>query len=105
MNDFDVTEAKVTYTTKELLLRIDQRFERLEQMAQNAPTRIEVDHIDTRVASLESEAITLRATAEALKGERIGRWTRNEKVYIAITTFVMVVLNVFSLSGGPHIFK
>jgi hypothetical protein len=105
LTDIEVTEAKVTYTTKELLARIDQRFERLEQMAQNAPTRVEVDHIDKRVASLEVAAIELRATASALAADKVGRWSRNEKIYIAFTTLIMIVLNVFSLSGGPHWFS
>jgi len=94
-DDIEVTEAKVTYTTKELLKRIDDRFERLESMVTGAPTRSEVDHIDARVSALESEAVVLRATAQALSTEKTQRWSRNEK--LAAVSFGMLNILVNAL--------
>ena len=101
--DIEVTEAKVTYTTKELLKRIDDRFERLESMVTGAPTRAELDHIDTRVTTLEREAVALRATAQALSTEKTQRWSRNEKFaaisFGTLNILVNAMLLHFTVNG------
>jgi hypothetical protein len=103
--DIEVTEAKVTYTTKELLRRIDDRFERLEGLVTNVPTRTEFDHLDGRVGRLEAEGLKMTAATSAVaqaqavsdkRGEK--RWTRGEKivgiVFVAFTT----ALNILALA-------
>lgn len=95
--DIEVTEARVTYTTKELLKRIDDRFERLESMVTGAPTRGEFDHVDARVTALEEEAVHLRITAAALAADKKQRWTRNEKMAGATFATVNIAINLLIL--------
>lgn len=99
-DSIEIRESKVTYTTKELLARIDQRMERLEQAATAAATRVELEHLEARVSRLEEirsrqdrlerdlntvRDITERVNTfisdlEAVKAHRAAVFTKREKV-------------------------
>lgn len=96
--DIEVTEAKVTYTTKELLKRIDDRFERLELLAQSAPTRPEFDSVVGRLQHIETEAVALRAVATALKEDKSSRFNRADKLVLGAFALVSLVLNIMALA-------
>jgi hypothetical protein len=94
-------EAQVTYTTKELLQRIDHRFDRLEILAEGAATRTEVEALGKRVSALEQDASGTKAVAKALLESGKDRWSRNEKIaglalgIIAVTPSIGLVINLF----------
>jgi hypothetical protein len=107
--DVSIADAKVVYTTKELLLRIDKRFDRLEDFAANAATRADVDkieqHLDKveqRVGALEQDASGTKAVAKALLDDGANRWSKNEKVaglligIVAVIPGIVAVINIFS---------
>jgi tetrahydromethanopterin S-methyltransferase subunit G len=99
--DIEVREAKVSYTTKELLQRIDDRFERLEGIAQGMARREDVERIESRVEALEKEAGEVRAVATALLTTGKDRFTRNEKLFGATAVLITTVLNLMAL--GPDV--
>lgn len=97
--DFHVTEAKVTYTTKELLIRIDQRFDRLESLVTNAPSRSELQILDGRVSQLETDAVSIKAVAVALQGNKESRFNKQDKLVLGMFGFITTVLNVLAVTN------
>ena len=95
-----VQESTVTFTTKELLQRIDHRFDRLEELAESAATRADLEAIVQRVNALEQDASGTKAVAKALLESGKDRWTRNEKTAgllfasIAVAPSIIAVLNL-----------
>ena len=93
-------EAQVTYTTKELLQRIDHRFDRLENLAEGAATRAEVDTLVKRLNALEQDASGTKAVAKALLESGKDRWSKNEKLVgmgiasVALTPSIVAVINL-----------
>ena len=102
--DYDVQEARVTYTTKELLARIDHRFDRLEVLAEGAATRAEVTTLAKRVDNLEQDSAGTKAVARALLESDEGRWSKNEKIAGGVVAAVAVIPNIIiavaQLFGG-----
>jgi len=94
MTDIEVTEAKVTYTTKELLKRIDDRFERLEQLASEATTRHEFFALESRVATLEEG----RAVMHAVGAEKAALFSRTDKLLGFIIGVGLLALNIYSVT-------
>lgn len=96
----EIREAKVTYTTKELLARIDGRMERLEHAVMSAATRAELERLEARVTHLEDvrqrqerleqevlavQEVTERmetfiAHLEAVRAHKAAVFTRREKI-------------------------
>lgn len=106
--DFNINEAKVTYTTKELLIKIDQRFDKLESLAQAAPTRDDVlaltdrvQLLETGVQLLETDASAIKAVALALKNDKSSRFNKTDKVVIGVFVFISTLLNFLAL--GPDL--
>ena len=99
--NIDVTEAKVTYTTKELLTRIDARFERLEGLVTNRPTRAEFVRVESRLATVEEEQTGIRAATLALKEDKTSRFNRTDKLVIGVFALITTLLNLSAL--GPDI--
>jgi hypothetical protein len=101
--EIEVTEARVTYTTKELLKRIDDRFERMEILVQSAPTRPEFDHLDARVSRLEEDAVKIAAVAAALNESSKKRWTATEKIvgltFVAANLLLNLAIVHFTVGG------
>ena len=97
-----MNEAQVVYTTKELLLRIDHRFDRLESLAEGAATRVEVETLGKRVNALEQDASGTKAVAKALLESGKDRFTKNEKLVglgiaaLAVTPSIIAIINLFS---------
>lgn len=100
-SDFDVQEARVTYTTKELLTRIDHRFDRLEVLAEGAATRSEVTTLAGRVDNLERDSAGTKAVAKALLESAEGRWSKNEKLAGGVVALVAVVPSIIAIA---HLF-
>jgi len=100
--DYDVTEGKVTYTTKELLARIDGRFEHLESIAEAAATRTELYMVTARVDKLERDSEGTKAVATALLNSGKDRWSKNEKIAglifaaIALAPSVTTIVQLFN---------
>jgi len=103
VSEVEITEAKVTYTTKELLRSIDERFARLESLVTNQPTRGEFDLVVSRLAQIEDEQIAVRAVAKALKEDKTSRFNRTDKLVIGLFALISTVLNIMAL--GPDILK
>ena len=100
--DIEITEAKVTYTTKELLKRIDDRFERLESLVTNQPTRLEFDALYGRVALIETEQVGLRRVATALKDDKASRFNKQDKLVLGVFAAITTVLNTMAAFNlGP----
>ena len=59
-------DVGVVYSTKELLERIDQRFERLEHIVQGVVVRPEFVALESRVVTLEQDALGTKHVAKAL---------------------------------------
>lgn len=100
--DVTVIEAKVTYTTKELLQGIYDRFDHLELVAESAASRESVDRVANRVDKLEREAEGTKAVASALLAAGKARWTRNEKLAalvfaaVALAPSIQSIVNLFN---------
>jgi len=58
--DHDPSGATVTYTTKELLARIEGKLDALAANMATKASQMSVDHLDVRVARLEEEVATLK---------------------------------------------
>jgi hypothetical protein len=97
-----VQDAKVVYTTKELLERIDKRFDRLEDFAANAATRSDVVALEGRVSALEQDASGTKAVAKALLEDGKNRWSKNEKIAGMLVGLVAVAPSVAALA---HLFN
>ena len=89
--DFDVKEARVVYSTKELLARIDERLDRIEVAMNDAPTRREFVEVERRVGSIEE----WRVAAEAVVKDRTMHLTAGQVWVAAVVSVSMFVLNVF----------
>ena len=100
--DIAISESKVTYTTKELLIRIDDRFERLESLYSNMPTRAEFALLAERVAAHDDELAANRAVAKALKDNKSDTWTRRDKIVGVLLAAVALTVQVYAALGGPH---
>lgn len=98
--DFNLVESKVTYTTKELLQRIDARFERLETLYATAPTRGEFDLAVARLAKVEDEVVRNRTVTDTLKKERQESFSRRDKTVGAVLALVAVGVQVYAAVGG-----
>jgi len=100
--DVAVAEARVTYTTKELLQRIDTRFEHLERLAESGTPRMEHVILIGRVDKLERDSEGTKAVATALLASGKDRFSRNEKVAgmifaaIALTPAVTTIVQLFT---------
>lgn len=97
--DVNVIEAKVTYTTKELLQRIDDRFDHLELVVGSAATREYVESVVSRVDKLERDSEGTKAVAKALLADGKERWTRNEKIAALVFGAVALTPSVQSIVG------
>jgi len=97
-----VQEASVVYTTKELLLKIDRRFDRLEALAEGSFTRAEGETLGRRVNALEQDASGTKAVAKALLESGKDRWSKNEKVaglvvaIFAVAPTLKIFVDLFS---------
>jgi predicted ABC-type transport system involved in lysophospholipase L1 biosynthesis ATPase subunit len=98
---YEVVESKITYTTKELLSRIDKRFEHLESIAEAAATRSEMYMVTARVDKLERDSEGTKAVATALLNSGKDRFSRNEKVIglvfasVALAPSIAAIINLF----------
>jgi tetrahydromethanopterin S-methyltransferase subunit G len=95
--DAEITEAKVTYTTKELLQRIDDRFDRLEHIAESAASRTDMEKVIVRVDKLERDSEGTKAVAKALLLDGKDRWSRNEKIAGLLVAIVALAPSVTTL--------
>jgi len=100
--DIDVVESRITYTTKELLQRIDDRFERLEAMYASAPTRSEFTIVVNRLSALEEEQVKVRAVAVALKEDKSETFSRRDKLVGMLLAVIALSVQVFAVYGGGH---
>lgn len=101
-DNIEVTESKVTYTTKELLIRIDDRFDRLERLAADMPTRAEFSILTATVQAHDDELAANRAVAKALKENNDSTFTRRDKLVGAVLAVLALTVQVWAASGGPH---
>lgn len=88
--DYSVKEARVSFTTKELLTRIDDRLDRIETAVGNMPTRPEFQSLADRTVVLE----LWRATVEGEKKQRRYAFTRRDKIIATVIAMSLLLLNV-----------
>jgi len=89
--EFDVKEARVTYSTKELLSRIDERLDRIEVAMTESPTRREFNALNERLTKVE----LWRTATEAVVKDRTMHLTGTQAALVAAISLAMFVLNVF----------
>jgi hypothetical protein len=97
----EAKESSVTFTTKELLQRIDTRFDRLESLAEASASRVDLMIVTNRISALEQDASGTKAVAKALLESGKDRFSRNEKMagllfgVVALTPSVIAIINLF----------
>lgn len=92
-DDINVQEARVTYSTKELLRDIHSRLDRIDNAVSNIPTRAEMDHMEKRLVHVE----TWKIQQEAVRVDRSVQFGKREKAIsagIAVTLLILQILTI-----------
>lgn len=95
----DVKEARVVFTTKELLSGIHDRLTSLEQLAREGVSRAEFEKLDQRVEDLEQS----RLVQQTLDSSKTRAWTVREKIILGVFALITTVLNVTAASKNIHL--
>ena len=103
-DDYEIREARVTYTTKELLERIDGRLERLEEGMTGMVTHAEFSRLESRVGAVELRMDERLGTVEdkmmvvdAINANKAALFSRREKiigVVLALATIGLQSANI-----------
>ena len=91
-HDVNIQEARVTYSTKELLKDIHTRLDRIDTAVNNIPTRAEMSQVDQRIGSLE----TWRAQQEAVRADRSLQFGTRERIVGATVAVALLGLNLLT---------
>lgn len=92
-DDINIQEARVTYSTKELLKDIHVRLDRIDTAVGSIPTRAEMDHLDKRLMSVE----VWRAQQDAIKVDRSVQFGVRERVIGATVAVALLGLNLLQV--------
>lgn len=90
----EIRESKVTYTTKELLQRIDGRLDSIERQVGDVPSRKEFDHLESRIDGLEAYRLTLE-TAAKLRHDTFGYREKIIGIAVAVVLLAVNALTAF----------